>query len=86
MGLILVSVQWQGKQLLTAELEYSYIRSAEAADKVDICAPVMPKWILSVTKMEQQSPPEVKIIARNNFSIFRLCRPILSVFTGCFLA
>lgn len=84
MGLILISVQ--GKQFLTAELEHSYIRNAQAADKVDICAPVMPKGILSMTKMEQQSPPEVKIIARNNFSIFRLCRPALSEFTSCFLA
>lgn len=46
MDLTLVSVQCQGKQFLTAELEYSYIRNAEAADKVDICAPVMAKGIL----------------------------------------
>lgn len=84
MGLILLSVK--GKEFLTAELEHSCTRNAEAEDKVDICAPVMPKGILSVTKMEQQSPPEVKIIARKNFSIFRLCKPALSEFTGCFLA
>lgn len=84
MGLILISDQCQGKQLLTAEPEHSYIRNPEAADKVDICAPVMPKGIPSVAKMEQQLPSEVKIIARNNFLISRVCRSVLSEFTSCF--
>lgn len=46
------------------------------ADKADICAPVMPEGILTLTKMEQL-PPEGKIIARN-ISIFRQCRPALN--------
>lgn len=46
-GLFLIFVQHQGKQFLTAELEYSYIWNAEVADKPDICAPVMHKGILT---------------------------------------
>lgn len=84
-GLCLIFVHHWGKQLLTAEFERSYIRNAEEADKADICAPAMPEGILTLTKMEQRLPPEVKIIARN-FSIFRCCRPALSEFTGCFPA
>lgn len=42
----------QRKPFLAAGHECSYIRDADATDKADICTPVTPEAILTLTKMK----------------------------------